>query len=742
MKKYSASLRNGTINSYVVEFRHPILKDKFGKQGRKIRKGIGSDKSEAELLVKDINSILDDESLWSLTKQKFAEKIFHAKAVEIFYRQMEEDVTDDPWELRNKFITIPTKYEGYSKLIFLGTTGAGKTTEIRQMIGTDPDEISFPAISSSRTTTCNAEYIFKLGKWESIVTFNSQSQTIKLIEECVWEAFKKAAIGEDDKTIARALLSHPEQRFRLSYFLGQYRESDRAINNIVDQISDIPYPDVSELQEELKYIIDQIKKLVEVANQAYTPNENEIEEAIDVLYEEFIREETEIFNDLIDHILELIKQRFDVIKSGKFYRDTRGWPIYWFDKSDHKMEILSMMRWFAGNEGRRFGQLLAPIVNGIRIQGPFKPSWWEEEDVPALVLMDGEGIGHDSNIITSLPIEVTNRFKDVDAIVLVDNATQPMLEVPKVIIKDVATRGHQDKLMITYTRFDQVEGSNLIDEEDKKEHVLSIQVGAIEALQETYSLHPKMIRQMRDHLKENTFFFPHTNQLKDQSKELTTEMKLFIESVIQKVNQNHRGHNQVMPIYDFSKILLVITSTRAVFMEKWLTILGFPTVSSEAKKQPWSRIKALTNRLANWPNMHSYRDLEPASDLVSYLIQFLSEFLNSPKGWTNDDASDEDKQKVVRYLSSRVSDRLNIIIIQRLKIKQYENWLKAYNFKGTGSAAERASEIRKIYETVIPQPQIAYNVAVNDFSEQIINIVKEELEKMETELESLKNLEE
>ena len=33
--------------------------------------------------------------------------------------------------------------------MLLGTTGAGKTTVIRQMIGTDPNEISFPAISAS-----------------------------------------------------------------------------------------------------------------------------------------------------------------------------------------------------------------------------------------------------------------------------------------------------------------------------------------------------------------------------------------------------------------------------------------------------------------------------------------------------------------------------------------------------------------------------------------------------------------
>lgn len=37
----------------------------------------------------------------------------------------------DAWELREQYIQLPGSSDGYARLMFLGTTGAGKTTVIR-----------------------------------------------------------------------------------------------------------------------------------------------------------------------------------------------------------------------------------------------------------------------------------------------------------------------------------------------------------------------------------------------------------------------------------------------------------------------------------------------------------------------------------------------------------------------------------------------------------------------------------
>ncbi|WP_270406953.1 hypothetical protein [Paenibacillus timonensis] len=729
MVTYSARLTKSGVNSWAVEFRHPVLRDREGKQGRKIRRGLGTNQEEAKIVVDDLNQLLMDQSYWSLTEQRRAIKEFSSRAVEIFYDQMEDDLTLDPWELREEKIKLPNHNDGYTRVMLLGTTGAGKTTVIRQLIGTDPDEISFPAISASRTTTCNTEYVFSQGNWCGVVTFNSQAQTIKLIEECVWEAFRRAVLDEnEEKTIAKALLSHPEQRFRLSYFLGQYRTTARASTKDSSQVeTDIPYPDQQELQAELDYIINEIRQLAEEAKAQCPPDGDNVDAVIDLLYEVWVREDTERFNDLVQHIFGIIKKCFDVIKYGTLHRDTRGWPIYWHHESEEKGQVINTMRFFAGNEGRRFGQLLAPVVNGVRIQGPFKPSWWGDDEPPKMVLIDGEGIGHDSNITTSIPMEVTNRFKETDAIILVDNATQPMLDIPKVILREATSRGQMDKLMAVYTRFDQVQGSNMIDDEDRIDHVMGIQIGAIEAMQEAFNLNPTMIRQLRDHLSKYTFFFPNTNELQSPPDELINEIDRFIEAIIsksKKVQLQIPNEDTSFPEYDFGRLVLVINETEELFMQKWLGLLGLR--SSQFPKQHWMRIKALSNRLANWPKMAEYNDLKPADDLASYLMQRINEFLYSPKSWSLP-TSDERKTGVIQKLSELISDEINQLIFKRVKIDNHAQWITAYNYKGTGSTVQRASEIRSIFEKVIPQPRITYDSASGDLLDSIRTIIEKSL---------------
>ena len=60
MVTYSARLTKSGVNSWAVEFRHPVLKDREGKQGRKIRRGLGTDQDAAQIIVDDLNGLLAD----------------------------------------------------------------------------------------------------------------------------------------------------------------------------------------------------------------------------------------------------------------------------------------------------------------------------------------------------------------------------------------------------------------------------------------------------------------------------------------------------------------------------------------------------------------------------------------------------------------------------------------------------------------------------------------------------------
>lgn len=531
-------------------------------------------------------------------------------------------------------------------------------------------------------------------------------------------------------------MSHPEQRFRLSYLLGQFRSSEKpiTIEKIGNQESslDVPYPDQNILQSDLMYILNEIKLLSNEAQITFpiTDDDDNVDEVITLIYEEWIKEETERFNDLVNYILQLIKKRFTAIKYGLFHKDNRGWPDYWYHDSKDKLEVIKMMRWFAGNEGRRFGELLAPVVNGIRLEGPFKPSWWKNHIPPKLVLIDGEGIGHDSNITTSIPMDVTTRFKEMDTIILVDNASQPMLEAPKIILSEAMARGQLEKLMIAYTRFDQVHGTNMIDEEDRFNHITGIQAGAIEGIQEANNLNPKLIRQLRNHLEDFTFFFSQTHELQNIPEDLKDEMDRFIESIIQntkKASINNIDRSKVFPEYDFGTLVLTIEQTHQLFMNKWLSLIGIEIKTSQYQPQHWMRIKALSNRFANWPNCVEYNDLKPASDLASYLMQRINEFINSPRSWSID-VDDGEKIKILQSISEFVSDRINELIFNRIKILNQEKWIKAYNFRGAGSTKDRRTEIRSIFEETIPQPNIRFNTVSSELLNDIKKIIDEAID--------------
>jgi hypothetical protein len=56
-------------------------------------------------------------------------------------------------------------------------TGAGKTSLLRQLIGSDPDEDRFPSTAPAKTTIADIEVIQDEGDFEAAVTFFTEFQT-------------------------------------------------------------------------------------------------------------------------------------------------------------------------------------------------------------------------------------------------------------------------------------------------------------------------------------------------------------------------------------------------------------------------------------------------------------------------------------------------------------------------------------------------------------------------------------
>ena len=130
--------------------------------------------------------------------------------------------------LRDESIPLPRRERnGYRHVALLGTTGAGKTTLVRQLIGTDPSEERFPSTSTSKTTIHDTEIILDDGSWRAIVTFVSSDEVREYLNECISAAVRTIVRDVDDATdatVLRCLLNHANQRFRFSYVLGEWSE--------------------------------------------------------------------------------------------------------------------------------------------------------------------------------------------------------------------------------------------------------------------------------------------------------------------------------------------------------------------------------------------------------------------------------------------------------------------------------------------------------------------------------------
>ena len=148
-------------------------------------------KGAAQILVDQLNRILDEPTLWNISSRESALQSFDPKIVAAFYDPL-LPATFDPWTTREEVIPLPggkDSSDGYARVLFVGTTGAGKTTIVRQLLGTDPEKERFPSISAAKTTICDIEIIMDIAPFKAVVAFIPRDRVRQYIAECVLAAY-------------------------------------------------------------------------------------------------------------------------------------------------------------------------------------------------------------------------------------------------------------------------------------------------------------------------------------------------------------------------------------------------------------------------------------------------------------------------------------------------------------------------------------------------------------------------
>jgi hypothetical protein len=748
-RTYTATAKqNPGRQAWLVEFRHPLRLDTNNKPGKKTRKGLGtSDPDRAQLLASQLNELLSNDALWSIGARAEAAKLYEPEVLEIFYGEIEPR-SPDAKPLRDKLLPLPKQEDGYAKVALIGVPGAGKTTLVRQLIGTHPKLEpwgAFPSTSINRTTTFPTEIILHPGGYEAVVTFMSEPETRFEVEECVSAAIVDAVNGDQD-VVARTFLEKSDMRFRLKYLLGNLDVAEVEVDPYDDDAEEEEqaptsddYTAVSETeaQRNAALVHGYVERIYVIAKKYRAVDEQENGPldamlpadrgaALDRIEER--ADSSDDFLELVSDILDELRAKFDLPANvGRFEKTTTGWPKAWTFKAnaDDRESFLTAVRYFSGISVKSWGKLLTPLVNGMRVQGPFQPIWTQEE--PRLVLMDTEGLGHKATSSADLPDQTVALFHEADVILLVDSAKTGMTNYAAgKALESVVNTGHTRKLAIVFTHMDAVKGENLKGKA-KLDHVFLGLRNVIDN-QLAKNVSAEAARYLLDRLERQAFYVGRIDQA--EAKGAGPELNKLLAYLM--AEQTPLLKPVAVPRYSPAHLILVIQEAARDFRRQWQGLLGIAP-DPVFKPRHWQTIKALSRRYAeNWGENF---ELRPSANLRAALETAVSRFLENPIDWSGD-PTPEQKRDAIERLKTAVAKQLPDLARKRLREQPQHAWYEAWIPRGTGSTKTRQIRIEGIYERWVPIPDARGDETVVEFMEDVEKLVKAALEEFEVEVKA------
>ncbi len=724
---------------WTISFRHPLRTDPKGKPGLKMRRGLGTDNSEkADQLVAEMNTLLGDNSWWSIAKREEAERTFSSVITEAFYDEIQAGRADT-WAMREEQIPLPGIEQDYTRAILVGTTGAGKTSLLRQLIGSDPERDRFPSTSTAKTTVSDIEVVLAEGSYSAAVTFFSKFWVQANIEECVSDSCLAVWERASDGKIAERLLNHRDQRFRLSYTLGPWpsdnsetAEDDWAFDTATEaELESSALPDDDTIPRDIRDanglivrgFVDRIRAISlrvikalssELKVDVLTLAGSDLDAAQE-LFEEHIEDDAD-YHAIVHDILDAVAERFGLLSKGKLQSSISGWPDMWTFQTADRSVFIEQIRWFSSNFAAHFGRLLTPLVDGIRVSGPLYPTFTTRR--PKLVLLDGQGLGHTPDSSSSVTTHITRRFGDVDVVLLVDNAQQPMQAAPLSVFRAAAVGGHQDKLAVAFTHFDQVKGVNIPTFADKRDHVLASVTNGLANLRDVVGA--PVIRAIERTIFDQCFMLGALDQpsgkLPKGVKAELERMFVFFEKAITPAIPP-----ETHPVFNPDGLVIALQEASRGFRRPWSARLGLATHET-ATKEHWTRIKALNRRIASEVAIE-YDSLRPVADFLARLGEGISRYLDNPIAWDARPPTEEEADAALSAIRKQVYTKLHALAERRLVEDHLREWRDASTYKGKGSTTDRAHEISLIYEAGAPIPSTVMTTGSTAFVQEIRQLV-------------------
>ena len=161
-----------------------------------------------------------------------------------------------------------------------------------------------------------------------------------------------------------------------------------------------------------------------------------------------------------------------------------------------------------------------------------------------------------------------------------------------------------------------------------------------------------------------------------------------------------------------------------------------PQLPRGAKKQHWTRIKALCRRIANL-GKNEYDILRPVADLIKELQESVSHWLNEPTGWTRAPADDDEGRAAIDQIRQEVLGGIRALAERRLIQSHPGDWQVAYGFRGAGSSFQRADRMAHIYEAAAPSISSVMGPPTQAFLDEVVEVVRIAVENADGSVEGV-----
>ncbi|PKN81932.1 MAG: hypothetical protein CVU47_04975 [Chloroflexi bacterium HGW-Chloroflexi-9] len=547
--------------------------------------------------------------------------------------------------------------------------------------------------------------------FSAVVTFVSRSEVTAAVQDC----FMQVAVGvlekRRDSELLKRLLEHPEQRFRFQYVLGNIRTSETSEaepgpgeRERIDRSRSIVLGALDAIRTFVMEVAEDIRDDLRQADETITPEL--LREEIETEIEQLLGSD-EVLQDHVATLVDEMQERFDLITVGEIEVE-ENWPVRWHWRTSDRGAFIEEINHFSSNYAARFGTLLTPLVNGVRVRGPFVPNAMPTS-VRGFSLIDVEGLGHTPESSASVSARLVDYFESVDSILLVDNGTQPMQAASIAAIRAVLTSGHIEKLVLAFSHLDQVLGDNLTSIDEREEHVLSsVENVVIKLGTELATQDEQRLRQRVDeatvmlggiHLRLNA-------EVGDASR--TLEALGHLLALICYVPAPP-DPSEARPIYDRAQFEEATREAGAAFRRRWKGLLGREDVPG-VPKEHWARVKALTRRLSGL-DRDEYADLKPVADLVTATREALYRVVRHPKAWHPIEPPEATRNEILDRFTTEISIELGRIARRWVWLERRREWSAAYAETGKGSTYVRARIIdAEVFEQVVPLDGVAHGV--------------------------------